>query len=156
MVLMRSDGSLRRLRGSMSFTESGLYVIPQFIADNSLQFLMQGYAAKDPLALEGLVLMHAPGSAIAPSSVAVWLPNPRLFLQYTMLMHELFGPESLGRSAFEMAQVVAASEPPDEIRKLREVVGLEAEQWRRLGADRTPAPDPTKSSDPSDFSQCDE
>lgn len=156
MVLMRSDGSLRRLRGRMSFTESGLYVIPQFIADNSLQFLMQGYAAKDPLALEGLVLMHAPASAIAPSSVAVWLPNPELFLQYSMLMHELFGPESLGRSGVELAQVVAASEPPEEIHRLREVVRIEAEQWRRLGATQKPAPDPSKSSDPSDFSQCDE
>lgn len=156
MVLMRSDGSLRRLRGNTSFTESGYYVVPQFIADNSLPFLMQGYAAKDPLALEGLVLMHAPASAIFPSSVAVWLPNPKLFLHYSMLMHELLGPESLGRTGIELAQVVASSEPVEEIHRLREIVRVEAEQWRRAGAMQKPVPDPSKSSDPSDFSQCDE
>lgn len=131
LALTRSDGTLRRLRGRTSFSESNQYVLPQALADHSVEFLMAGYQAHDPLALEGLVMLHAPNMALGPQSAGVWLPNPRLFLQYSGLLLELYGSDAVDRSAFEAIRVTAASVTPEERQRIQERVVAEADRWRR-------------------------
>lgn len=46
-------------------------MLPQFLADHSIQFLLEGYEARDPLALEGLILLHAPAIILASDAPAV-------------------------------------------------------------------------------------
>lgn len=155
LVLMRSDGSLRRLQGPVSFSESGMYMIPQFVADHSVEFLQEGFAAKDPLALEGLILLHAPASTLGPSSVSVWLPNPRLFLRYSMLMHDLFGAEALGRRAYELSQQVAATIGAEEVEHLRSVVAADAAQWRNAAGKHSTLRQPRPGEGIDEASPCD-
>lgn len=133
IAMTRSNGTLRRVNGRFSFSESGLYVLPQFLADHTVEFLMAGYEARDPLALEGLVLLHAPGNALAPTGVGLWHPNPRLFMQYSLLMHEIYGPEALGNTALQLMQVTAASLGPDEMRRITLSVQTEASSWKTFG-----------------------
>lgn len=131
LAMMRSDGELSRLRGNRSFSESGLYVIPQFIAERTHEFLMSGYQARDPLALEGLVMLHSPGHAARPMGVAVWLPNPRLFLQYAGLMDALYGPGSLGQDVRRLVQATAATMTPQQLELVQQYVQAEQGRWTR-------------------------
>lgn len=150
LAMMRSDGELNRLRRGGSFSESSLYVIPQFIADRTHEFLMSGYQARDPLALEGLAMLHSPGHAAAPRGVAVWLPNPRLFLQYTGLMAALYGSGSLGDDVNRLIDATAATMTPPQLEAVQQHVQSERQRWtrdieRRDAARADPAigPDPT-------------
>ncbi len=129
LALMRSDGKIRRIRGDSRFTESSLYVVPQFLADNTHSLLLAGYAAFDPLALEGLVLLHAPGMAMGPQGASVWMPNPKEFYKYARLMQDLFGLESIGAPGGRLLQSVQDSLPPSEISRLERVVELERMRW---------------------------
>lgn len=131
LAMMRSDGSIRRVNSNLSYFESGSYVFPQFLADHTVEFLMAGYAAKEPMALEGLVMLHAPGKALTRGGVGLLLPNPRLFLQYSMLMRELFGPESIGQSGLRLMQVTESTMTGAQLDEIRRRVSVEAVEWRR-------------------------
>lgn len=154
LALTRSDGSIRQLHDSVSFTESGLYVMPQFIADHTVEFLMAGYHARDPLALEGLVMLHSPGNSISPRGVGVWLPNPRLFLQYSMLMQELFGADALGTEAMYLMRATAATMAPDDLERVRRAVILEARQWSTAQSKYLSKDGRAIQSKPRDYSDC--
>lgn len=129
LALMQSDGRLRRLQRPSHFTESGLYVFPQFLADNTLNFLTEGFLAREPLALEGLVLLHAPSTSIGPRGASVWLPNPQLFYFYASLFREIFGAGALGKDASNVLAFVEIilDEPSKEAARAR--VRLEVGRW---------------------------
>jgi len=131
LAMLQSDGTLRRVNDRRSFSESELFIIPQFMADHTVDFLMEGYTARDPLALEGLVLLHAPGSALDRGGMSVWLPNPRLFLQYAMLTYELFGPEALGTSGVMLLNVTSSTVSASELDSITRNVQSEVQRWRR-------------------------
>lgn len=130
LAMMRSDGSIKRLNGSASYSESGMYVMPQFLADNTVDFLMSGYSAKDRLALEGLVMLHSPGNAVTRGGVSIRLPNPKLFLFYSHLMLELYGAESIGRSGLLLMQVTESTMTPKQLDEIRRRVAFEATSWK--------------------------
>lgn len=135
LALMRPDGRIRRIQFESRFSESGLYVLPQFLADNTRTLLMDGYAAMDPLALEGLVLLHAPGTSLAPRGAGVWLPNPREFYRFARLMQELFGPESVTRNGELPLRSVNQTLSPSEIAQLEGYVMTQSSRWRERASD---------------------
>lgn len=141
LAMTRSDGSILRLNGSTPYFEPGLYVFPQFLADHTVEFLMVGYTAKDPLALEGLVILHSPGNTMIRKGIGVRLPNPRLFLQYSMLMHEVFGAESLGQEALFLMKITQSTMTQEQLDNIRRRVSAEAIEWRRslTESSQTPA-----------------
>ncbi len=130
LALMRSDGRIRRINQDMHFTESALYVIPQYLAENTRSLLLDGFSARDPLALEGLVLLHAPGTAMGPQGASVWLPNPREFYRYGRLMQDLFGADSLGARGTRLLESTRATLGPSEISMAEEFVHFEHSRWR--------------------------
>ena len=132
MVMTRPDGSLRRVHSRGANLTSALYVIPEYLAEHSVSMLREAYAEGDPLALEGLVLLYAPGQALAPETVAVWQPNPRLFLKYSWIMRDLFGLESLGLEAAHLMRAAAASVSRETFESIRNEVQAEVERWRSL------------------------
>lgn len=91
LALMRPDGRIQRLHGESSYSESALYVYPQFLADNAYRFLQEGFQAADLLALEGLILVHSPSGAVSQKGVALSMPDPRRFLTYLELLRRLQG-----------------------------------------------------------------
>lgn len=131
LALMRSDGTIRRLnRSSEYFTESALYAVPQFLADNTHSFLLEGYQARDPLALEGLLMLHAPGTALSPTGAGVWLPNPKKYLQYALVFRELFGAQALTAEAEMLIVSASAALTPAQIEDVMRFVDNEVSSWR--------------------------
>jgi hypothetical protein len=130
IALMRSDGRVRRLAAQdEASSQDALYVYPQILADHAYDFLLDGYEAGDPLALEGLVMLHAPGQGIAAAGTGPSMPNPRLFLQYAWLMERLFGADALGTATMELMQIAAGTMTPAQLAQIRRVVDVEAEKW---------------------------
>jgi hypothetical protein len=130
IALLRSDGQIRRLyQAEQGFSESASYVYPQFLADHALDFLQDGFRARDPLALEGLVLLHAPSNSLSPQGVGPTLPNPRLFLRYAWLMQRLFGEDVLGERAKRTVAYAAASLDPDQLQSIRNGVEHDLTLW---------------------------
>lgn len=136
LALTQVDGSLRRIKRPSFQSLSGLYVLPQFQADYALEFLLEGFRNRDPLALEGLVLVYAPGRTFAPHGPGIWLPNPREFLFYATLMHQVFGAESLGESGLRLAYYSTLALSDDEARTQVEMATIESKRW--LGTDEKP------------------
>lgn len=129
IALMRSDGRLRRLQRTSSFSESSLYVFPQLLADHAYEFLLAGFSARVPLALEGLVVTHAPGGAMMTQGVHVALPNPRLFHRYALLMERLYGSETLGREGGHLLEAVTATLSPRDLSENALWVDNEYRRW---------------------------
>jgi hypothetical protein len=130
LAMLRADGEPRRLNQVGLYSEVGTYILPQVIADNNYEFLRAGYDAQNSLALEGLILVHAPGSAIMSQGVALRLPNPRLFLKFALLYAQLHGPDALGPAANRLVVATLSTMGPTEQQKLRLEVELEARKWR--------------------------
>ena len=133
LALTQVDGSLRRIRRPSFQSLSGLYVLPQFQSDYALEFLLEGFRSRDPLALEGLVLVYAPGRTFAPHGPAIWLPNPREFLFYATLMHQVFGAESLGESGLRLAYYSTLVLSKDEARMQVDRAIIESKRWLGTG-----------------------
>ncbi|MCC6505806.1 MAG: hypothetical protein IT475_10190 [Aquimonas sp.] len=130
LAMSTSGGDIRRLIRPRSYSESGTYLIPQFIAENIEEFLMSGYRAKDPLALEGMILLHAPSNSLKPIGVTVWLPNPEKYFYYASLYGEIFGYEALGEAARTTLVFVRASLSEEYITRVLERVQADAIEWR--------------------------
>jgi len=137
LVLTQSDGSLRRIQRSGSWSQSGAYLVPQYMADNTEIFLQQGFRAKDPLALEGLVLLYSPSSAFRPQSPSVWLPNPRKFLFYSIVLAEVAGMEFAGSTVAQLMAQTSLLLGPAEVDRTRREASLEAATWRSVPKGRT-------------------
>jgi len=139
LALMRPDGVVERLPRTQQDVvpmqlDSG-FVVPQFLADNAYGFLEQGIAAGDPLALEGMMIVHSPSwlpGLIRGARLA--LPDPRRFLYYSTVMSLLFGEESLGQFASETRQNVLSMLSAEEAGPLLRRAEQEARRWRQLPA----------------------
>ncbi len=111
-ALLQPDGSLPRLpREAVSPLAMDAWVgrgASQLYADHALRFLAEGYAARDPLALEGLILIHAPDllHLEASTDVLIRLPDPHRFAGYALLFERLFGSEQLGSQTVSLLQRV--------------------------------------------------
>lgn len=101
LALVRGDGQLARIgiRGvdgpRRSSDAQGLP--PQFYSDYLVDFLHEGLAARDPLALEGMVLLHVPMPPGANGNgLRVALPDQYRFALYARASLELNGPVGIG------------------------------------------------------------
>lgn len=140
LALLRSDGRIRRLYGNPSFSESSLYVLPQFLSDHTHEFLLQGYAARDPLALEGLVMIHAPGRAIHPQGIRLALPNPRLFIKYAGLLRRLHGDAAIEGAVGRLMQATAETLDAATLAQLDREIEAEYRRWTASGSVSTTLP----------------
>lgn len=129
LAMMLSDGQVRRLQVRLNSTQAGEYLLPQFIADNTPEFLQAGFAAKEPLALEGLIMLHSPSSIIPVQGVMVRLPDQRRFLAFASLYRRLFGAEALSRPASLVLDTVIKSTDPAQLDRLSAEVEAEARRW---------------------------
>jgi hypothetical protein len=117
LVMMRPDGSLVRLPRQPDNTirtgRGSDYLIPQILADNFQRFLQEGVAASDPIALEGLILLHAPGYLPGASNgLSSAIPDPQKFAHAALLMQVLYGPDALGPAVDAMlAQTLSRMNP---------------------------------------------
>jgi hypothetical protein len=109
-ALTQPDGSLLRLpRGPEHTLPMDPWVsamASQFYADNALRFLHEGFRAHDPLALEGLILVHAPDVLVpaASTDAAFRLPDPRRFVALALLAEEVYGADMLGSQVRQLLQ----------------------------------------------------
>lgn len=132
LALIQPDGNIRRLRPDMNVgsSEPADYYYPQILADNAVAFLEFGFEQRDPLALEGLVMLYAPKFGIAPPGVRVSLPNPRLYVKFSTLYERLYGPNALGSSATKLRDAILLGLPPDERAVIEAEVSAEERSWR--------------------------
>lgn len=136
LAMSRQDGTLVRMpRETGSIVSAGRnseYLVPQFLADNDLAFLQGGMAAADPLALEGMILLHAPsflpGSLFGLREV---LPDPYRFAFHALLMQRLSGDESVGPFVAETLSKTLARMPPDRVATLHAAVETEFKRWQQ-------------------------
>lgn len=140
LALTRADGTLRRLvSDSPVYSQPAGFVAPDIISRNVEGFLREGFLARDPLALEGLIMLHSPGMLGAPPGAVVSLPDSELFARYATLMQETFGPESLGRYAPGVLEAVLRTMSAEAIADLARWVAVEKMRWRDVpneGRDR--------------------
>lgn len=135
LVLSRPDGSVAQLlRDPRSRPAGGgdtRHVYSQFLADHAMEFLEEGILAADPIALEGMILVHAPTRLPDRGmDVLVSLPNPYKFAGYALLMQQLSGPGSLGPFATEALDLVLSGLPPDKLQALQLRVDAEVKRWQ--------------------------
>jgi hypothetical protein len=136
LAMSRQDGTLVRMpRETGSIVSSGRnseYLVPQFLADNDVAFLQSGMVAADPLALEGMILLHAPsflpGSLFGLREV---LPDPYRFAFHALLMQRLSGDESVGPFVAETLSKTLARMPPDRVATLHAAVETEFRRWQQ-------------------------
>jgi len=131
VAMLRADGDLRRLVRTQPSSEPSTYVRPDAISSNQHSFLLAGFEAMDPLALEGLVMMHSPTSAIMSQGVWGFQPNVRSFLQYALLMARLYGPASLGEQGNRAVIAASSQLSVEELQGLGQEVELVAQRWAR-------------------------
>lgn len=142
LAMTDEHGNITRLprgRGAASFSTSSANLVPQFLADHDLAFLQAGVAAFDPLALEGMLLLHAPTMTLgAANRLRLHQPNPQRFAHHALLMQQLYGEDALGDSADYLLNRVIARMSPEAQAALRSAVALEAARWTRSGAPPSP------------------
>lgn len=139
IALARQDGTLRRIpheipEGVIRGGDTS-YVFPQVLADNLVGFLHAGLAAADPLALEGLILLHAPN--IIPGEAAehgMRLPDPLKFSVYANLMARLFGPAAIGPQVEHLLGSSMATLTPEEHGRMARMLEQEEQRWRAASA----------------------
>ena len=140
LAMTRADGTLVRLpREPDPVVRPGQtsdHLIPQFLADNNLRFLREGVAASDPLALEGLILVHAPG--YLPGSrngLSMAIPDPHRFAHYSLLMQTIYGPGALGPAVDEMLAHTLARMDATSLAQIEAEVAASAASWDVQAAD---------------------
>ena len=152
LTLAMHDGQIVRFpRGfgpppNLGRTE--LYVMPQYVADHGYEFLRQGAEAADPLALEGLMVVHLPvWSPGVRWSPGLSMTNPRLFATYALMLREVIGVPAFGEVAEKALSRVMATMSPEEIVKVEAQVHQSLARWRASAARKSPqdhADDPQK------------
>lgn len=89
----------------------------------------------DPLALEGLILVHAPSEIPGfEPGIRVALPNPKAFVRYAMLMIEAFGADALGPIMYEQFQVLLGYFDPSDVKLWADEAKREAISWKHSAA----------------------
>jgi hypothetical protein len=143
LAMLRPDGGLRRLQESMA-PPAGLlaggdtdFVFPQFLSDHALGFLDAGIAAVDPLALEGMILVHSPiAMPWELMDMRITLPDARRFLAYAILHQRLYGPYLSMPRLDERITRAANAMPDAEMQRILAFVDAEEARWRRVGRQR--------------------
>jgi hypothetical protein len=102
------------------------------LSDHTLDFLYTGIVAADPLALEGIILLHAPSQipGLFPENAIISLPDSYKFAAYAVLMARLFGQQAIGPQVSELLERVMANFSPQQTSQLMSFVDREEKRWR--------------------------
>lgn len=136
LAMLDESGRLTRLPqhalGDVLVGGSTDYVYPSYLSENAIQFLRSGIEAADPLALEGMIVLHAPVRFPGPQGVRFQLPDAYRFAGYASLMVALYGHERLGGLAHRSLERVLDRLDAQQRRQLDAAVELEARRWRAV------------------------
>ena len=130
-ALQTPGGGLARVvgRSGLTLQPGARQPVSQFYADNAGAFLREGIAARDPLAIEGMILLHAPQRAMGAQALPMWLPNPVRFVAYLGLWESL-GLPPLGAEFQRMRDNVWPNLDLATQARVREVVEAERRRWQ--------------------------
>lgn len=159
MALLRSDGTLARMSRQLGGGVGGFGVdasdlVSQFLADHDMAFLQAGFDAGDPLALEGLLLVHAPGGMLGGGPFNMTRqsrPDPYRFARYALLGQELLGAEWLGERATPVLDQVLAAMPPEDRTRLDAQVAADTARWQSAEQAHGPRVPPEPNADALDL-----
>ncbi|MCB1567592.1 MAG: hypothetical protein KDI69_02070, partial [Xanthomonadales bacterium] len=133
IAMTRPDGSMMRLPRPHE-SQSRVYdletVYPQYLADHQYEYLQVGIAAAEPLALEGMLLVHAPTWMPGLEGLSLSIPNPKKFVYYARLMRRLYGDAALGEYFFLAVQRAMSQMSPEELRDIDNEVDRAAQAWQ--------------------------
>ena len=136
LALVRQDGSIARFPRNQSASRMHLngstrFMLPQYLADNMLQFLQQGVANADPLALEGMLIVHYPFFDLSVARIpSVSLPSPEAFARHAYLAQEVFGADGLGAYGAQALLAIETSLPVARVTQLRAEGRNLARAWK--------------------------
>ncbi len=145
LALVRGDGQVARLGiqgvvGPRGYSES-MGLIPQFYSDHLVDFLHEGLAARDPLALEGMVLLHAPmPSGSNRNGLRVALPDQYRFALYARTSLELNGAMGIGPFLPQILDRVLDQMPMEKRQQLESEVSALVTEFRAAQHQQKPAP----------------
>jgi hypothetical protein len=128
LAMIRPDGGVARLARPGARAPEG-YVYPQYLADHAYDFLLEGFRARDPLALEGLAIVHAPGDPALWNRNGPVLPNPKLFLFYTGILQRLNGEHAIGELARDSIAATRATLDPRDVAEADAKAATEVRLW---------------------------
>lgn len=128
LAMIRPDGGVARLARPGAPAPEG-YVYPQYLADHAYDFLLEGFRARDPLALEGLAIVHAPGDPALWNRNGPVLPNPKLFLFYAGILQRLNGEHAIGQLARDSIAATRATLDPRDIAEADAKADTEVRLW---------------------------
>ena len=145
LALAMHDGRIVRFPRNPGITpnlgRAEEYVLPQYVADHGYDFLKQGAEAADPLALEGLMVVHLPvWSPGVRWSPGLSMPNPRLFATYALMLREVLGAAAFGDVAETVLSRVMATMSPAELKRVEATAQQGLVRWR-VAAARKPLHD---------------
>lgn len=100
LAMLKADGQLARLSASPpapGTASTGEELVSQFYSDHMESLLLAGLAARDPLALEGLVMFHVPVNTLSSrSGIRFTEPDQYRFALYARTSLELNGAMGIG------------------------------------------------------------
>lgn len=101
LAMTRQDGSIIRMPRYLG-SPGGLggntdFSYPQFLSDRAYAILQEGIQHADPLALEGMIMVHSPSWIPGIEEFPrLSLPNRREFVRHALLMERLYGEDQVG------------------------------------------------------------
>lgn len=135
LVMSRQDGSIARMPrhfgspGGLGGTTEFIY--PQFLSDHGHAALEEGVRQANPLALEGMIMLHSPawipGGEETPR---LSMPDRRRFARYALLMTRVFGEDEVGPAVGGVLARSLASMGADERAEVERWADREAARWR--------------------------
>jgi len=131
-ALRTPEGLIARLQGQAGFTlfNSDRPPVSQFYADNAYQFLQQGLASRDLLALEGLILVHTPHHVgPRPENLPLRMPNPLQFAVFSGLYARV-SPGGLPDSFEQLRQKTVAGLDAEMQARVQDLIDREVQQWQ--------------------------
>ncbi len=139
--VLREPGRVR-----MSFSQ-GSQRVSSYFAAHALRFLQEGLARHDPLALEGLIMVHDPSTNPQAESL-IRLPDPERFAVLVRSFETLFpqavsdptSPFQVDDSLLSSAEAVLDALPPDHRATLLQQSEQLVRDWQRQTPNPTLAP----------------
>lgn len=146
MAMTLPDGRIMRLHADQPENHVGLAgtgeeILPEFIAEHGLRFLAEGLQRGDSLALEGLLIVHAPGILPQASFNGRFfaLPHPRRFALHALTWRALWGDAGLvGTGVPELLATTLDEMTPDARQRLEAEVATEVARWHTVNGDTSP------------------
>ncbi|MCB1568391.1 MAG: hypothetical protein KDI69_06195 [Xanthomonadales bacterium] len=135
LVMSRQNGSLMRLPRGFGppggFGASSDFIYPQFLSERAYGILQDGIRRADPLALEGMLMVHSPSWLPGLEEFPrLSLPDRDLFVRYALLMREVYGDDALGQVAGAVLSRSTESMSPAERDAAQRWAEREAQRWR--------------------------